>query len=144
MPDPAAPHEWCGASTRIRVGSMPYTGPCVLRYRHDGPVHQDANGVGWTDPQPGSEETSAALCLPALRERMDHTPSLLGFYLRLCAWSITTTVALLAAICFTLLPHIGSTTAQLLSAGSAFVGLGTGFAAASRYLSGDTRSKENP
>ncbi|MGI5414253.1 hypothetical protein [Actinomadura luteofluorescens] len=49
---------------------MPYTGPCVLRYRHDGPVHQDANGVGWTDPQPGSEETPAALCPPALRERI--------------------------------------------------------------------------
>jgi putative flippase GtrA len=74
----------------------------------------------------------------------DYENLLLRFHLRFFAWSITVTAALLVAIGFTLLPHIGSLTAQLLGVGSAFVGLGTGFAAALWHLNRDTRSKENP
>lgn len=65
------PHaELCGASTRIRHGAMPFIGPCILRYRHDGPVHQDADGSQWTDPQPAAD--AAPLCPPAgdLRDRL--------------------------------------------------------------------------
>ena len=35
----------CHASADIGVtGSL---GPCVLRFRHDGPVHEDATGARW-------------------------------------------------------------------------------------------------
>ncbi|WP_168220942.1 hypothetical protein [Actinomadura sp. WMMA1423] len=72
-PRPDAPHERCGASSRIGFHYLvPYIGPCVLRRDHDGPVHEDANGTQWTDPRPAKAGDLAALCPPAggLRERL--------------------------------------------------------------------------
>lgn len=37
----------CDAST-VGVGDV-LLGPCVLRFRHEGPVHQDAAGARWTN-----------------------------------------------------------------------------------------------
>ena len=55
----------CGASSRIGFHYLvPYFGPCVLRAGHDGPVHEDANGVQWTDPRPAKAGDLAALCPP--------------------------------------------------------------------------------
>jgi hypothetical protein len=48
-------NEICGASTvGILADGMPL-GPCMLRANHDGPLHQDADGCQWTDPQPDQE-----------------------------------------------------------------------------------------
>lgn len=38
------PRTTCDASARNSLG---ITGPCVLRHRHDGPVHQDRHGTTW-------------------------------------------------------------------------------------------------
>jgi hypothetical protein len=76
-------HTLCGASTRLPIGPMGFTGPCVLRVGHDGPVHQDADGVSWTGPQPATTES---MCPPDLRDQLakalrgkydseDHRPS---------------------------------------------------------------------
>lgn len=41
---PTHSHSACSASTRTEFGAL---GPCILRYDHDGPVHQDATGATW-------------------------------------------------------------------------------------------------
>lgn len=38
------PRSTCDASHTTSIGSL---GPCVLRHRHDGPLHKDANGATW-------------------------------------------------------------------------------------------------
>ncbi|OKJ38197.1 hypothetical protein AMK24_11035 [Streptomyces sp. CB02366] len=45
LPWPAPPYKMCSASTQGAFGRL--LGPCVLRYQHDGPVHQDASGTMW-------------------------------------------------------------------------------------------------
>lgn len=47
----------CGASA-ASLGAPAghgHVGPCVLRADHDGPVHQDADGVKWTHLTPAQE-----------------------------------------------------------------------------------------
>lgn len=39
----------CGASAQGAQGNP--IGPCILRQGHDGPVHQDSDGVKWTGPE---------------------------------------------------------------------------------------------
>lgn len=51
----------CGASTTgFLWGPGGFTlGPCILRARHDGPVHQDANDAQWTFPAPATRAPQA-------------------------------------------------------------------------------------
>jgi uncharacterized RDD family membrane protein YckC len=67
----------------------------------------------------------------------DYERALVGFYARFCAWATAITAVLLLLVGFTLLPHIGSTTAQLLGGASALVGIAAGFAIAA-YQSKET------
>jgi hypothetical protein len=49
----------CGASRTNALGPL---GPCVLRHRHDGPVHQDARGATWwTDRTPAPPSRASVL-----------------------------------------------------------------------------------
>lgn len=53
-------HGTCGASTRGWGGAT--LGPCVLRHRHEDPVHEDANGCTWTmHPAMSSGDSSSPL-----------------------------------------------------------------------------------
>lgn len=42
---PAMPFKMCSASAESAFGHP--LGPCILRYQHDGPVHQDTEGASW-------------------------------------------------------------------------------------------------
>lgn len=53
LPWPTPPYKLCSASSYGALGGT--VGPCVLRYLHDGPVHQDAEGASWTQ-RPGAPE----------------------------------------------------------------------------------------
>ncbi|MFF8034893.1 hypothetical protein [Streptomyces sp. NPDC016626] len=53
------PRTTCDASASGLTGSL---GPCILRARHDGPVHQDAHGATWwthRTPTPPSRKAVA-------------------------------------------------------------------------------------
>lgn len=48
--DPMTDHATlCGASAADAHDPL---GPCILRAGHDGPVHLDAEGTKWADPEP--------------------------------------------------------------------------------------------
>ncbi|WP_329940957.1 hypothetical protein [Streptomyces sp. BE147] len=42
---PAMPYKMCSASAEGAFGGL--LGPCILRYQHYGPLHQDAGGSSW-------------------------------------------------------------------------------------------------
>ncbi|MFF8467929.1 hypothetical protein [Streptomyces griseus] len=42
---PAMPYKLCSASAEGALGGL--LGPCILRYQHYGPLHQDAEGSSW-------------------------------------------------------------------------------------------------
>jgi hypothetical protein len=56
----------CGASKRHPGTTV---GPCLLRVDHPGPVHLDADGVMWTDPEPLADWERELLDEQARREQ---------------------------------------------------------------------------
>ncbi|MFF4943712.1 hypothetical protein [Streptomyces rubiginosohelvolus] len=44
---PAMPYKMCSASAEGAFGGL--LGPCILRYQHYGPLHQDADGSSWSE-----------------------------------------------------------------------------------------------
>ncbi|MFD8710381.1 hypothetical protein ACFV07_07890 [Streptomyces anulatus] len=56
---PAMPFKMCSASAEAALGGL--LGPCILRYQHCGPLHQDAEGSSWSErltapPTSGAEK----------------------------------------------------------------------------------------
>ncbi|MGW3410280.1 hypothetical protein [Streptomyces sp. NPDC000888] len=73
----AEEHGTCDAST-LGITDHAALGPCILRHRHDGPVHKDTNGATWwLNPHPVDElPTELATARAALaRVRILHHPA---------------------------------------------------------------------
>ena len=56
-PKPWPPYKQCSASITGAYGSS--LGPCVLRYQHDGPVHQNPDGTTWANSRAEDGDTDA-------------------------------------------------------------------------------------
>lgn len=55
---PAMPYKMCSASAEGAFGGL--LGPCILRYQHYGPLHQDADGSSWAQRVAVPDTQSAA------------------------------------------------------------------------------------